>query len=324
MKIKCGPPLMEALDLVYRANRPALLEGTHGVGKSEIVKDTAERLRIGYIVRDLSLMEPPDLVGLPTHKDGRTSYAPPDFLPREGKGFLMLEELNRSEKYMMGPCLQLLTERRLNDYQLPDGWLPIAAINPSAEGYAVQELDPALRSRFVTLEVEPDVRLWLEWAKANNIHRAVQQYVARAPDIFDTTNPRSWAYVSSLLQAAPGGRDAARNLLLPTVAGLVGDAHARALLKTWGGNDGALVTTDAVLGRYRAVQARIREWKAAKNTAELKAIAHAVQISLQSSEMCDNMRDNNRMQKNLEAFIGDLPADIGRKVRAMAEERGVL
>jgi MoxR-like ATPase len=90
------------LALAYRARRPVLLEGPTGIGKSEIVRHVADALGIETIVLDLSLLEPPDLVGLPVITSGsgapRTTYALPEVLPTSGAGILMLEELNRAER----------------------------------------------------------------------------------------------------------------------------------------------------------------------------------------------------------------------------------
>ena len=127
-----GPALIELLTLAHQANVPAILIGPHGIGKSEIAAAAAAAMGIDFITRDLSLMEPPDLVGLPQIKDGATSFLPPDFLPREAGrgGLLLIEEINRAPRYMQSSCLELLTSRRLNSYSLPKNWLPIACINP--------------------------------------------------------------------------------------------------------------------------------------------------------------------------------------------------
>src|SRR6185369_954716 len=115
-----------------------------------------ERLGIGTVVLDLSLLEPPDLVGLPVIKDGRTTYAVPSALPGDGAGILMLEELNRAERYIQQPALQLLTARRLHEYELPPGWVCFAAVNPASGDYHVTTLDRALRARFLELSVRAD------------------------------------------------------------------------------------------------------------------------------------------------------------------------
>ena len=161
MPIKAGKPLVELTRLCYEADQPLLLVGRHGVGKSVLLAQAAAELGIDYLCRDLSLMEPPDLVGLPRLDGPVTRYSPPSFLPAGGKGLLVFEELNRCPPYMRAPCLQLLTGRVLNDYTLPAGWVPMAAINPADQGFEVDDLDPALRSRFVQAFVEPDREEWL-------------------------------------------------------------------------------------------------------------------------------------------------------------------
>jgi MoxR-like ATPase len=151
--IKIGKPLIDLLKLCYMGNRPVLLSGRHGIGKSESLEAAAAEMTISCISRDLSLMEPPDLIGMPRVAKDVTRYSPPAFLPTTGKGILVFEELNRCPSYMRAPCLQLLTARQLNDYTLPPGWLPVAAINPPETDYEVSELDPALLSRFVQINV---------------------------------------------------------------------------------------------------------------------------------------------------------------------------
>ena len=134
LAIPVGPRLERVLSIAYRARRAVLLEGPTGVGKSEIIRRVASELGIGTAILDLSLLEPPDLVGLPFVKDGRTEYALPHVLPREGAGILLLEELNRAERYIQQPALQLLSARRLHEYELPEGWICVATINPQDYG----------------------------------------------------------------------------------------------------------------------------------------------------------------------------------------------
>jgi hypothetical protein len=324
MKLKAGPPVIELLSLAYKADKPVLLEGPHGVGKSQLVEQAAEKLGIGFLVRDLSLLEPPDLTGLPVVKNGQTGYAPPSFLPTSGKGILAFEELNRAEKYMMSPCLQLLTARCLNDYKLPKGWLPVAAINPDSEGYDVRPLDPALLSRFIRIAVEANVASWLTWADAHGIHQGVRRYVAAVPDIFAATNPRAWAYVSDLIAANGGGAAQNRQTLLAAISGLVGEIHAKAFLKRCSGIDDAPIGADTVLRNYRGVRARVTGWAKDQETDQLHSIAHATQVALQSSDLCEEIRGSKKMQSNLEDFIKDLPGDLGKKVQQAAKSGGAL
>ena len=323
MKCKAGSEIIELIALAYRANQPVLLEGPHGVGKSQLLEEAAGHLGIEVIVRDLSLMEPPDLIGLPTQVNGRTMYAPPSFLPSKGQGILVFEELNRSERYMMSPCLQLLTARSLNDYRLPSGWLPVAAINPAGENYDTRELDPALLSRFLRIQVEADVKSWLAWASTNGVHPAVQKYVSALPSIFDSTNPRSWTYASNVLAAFTMNDKESRHTLLAALAGLVGEAHAKAFLKVYRNNE-VMVSPDQVIRHYSSVRASVLSWRKDKRTDMLESIAHGVMVELQSATTCEEISSSKALSKSLREFIGDLPADIGRKVKSAAKNGGAL
>jgi MoxR-like ATPase len=168
-EVKVGEDLIKLTMLCFRANLPVLFEGMHGVGKSAVPKQAAERLKIGYRSVDLSIREPSDLVGNPKIDEakGVTVFFPPPELPREGdgSGILCLEELNRAPAYMRAPALQLLTERVVHNHALPNSaterWLPMATINPSDSIYDVFLLDPALLSRFVVIRVVADRREWL-------------------------------------------------------------------------------------------------------------------------------------------------------------------
>ncbi len=103
MTIKAGNAVVDLIELAHAADQPVLLVGRHGVGKSSFFEDAAERLGIGLIVCDLSLMESVDLIGIPkVNPEGRTIYAPPAFLPTKGEGLFVLEELNRSSPSCAG------------------------------------------------------------------------------------------------------------------------------------------------------------------------------------------------------------------------------
>src|SRR5262249_44530712 len=144
--------------------------------------------------RDLSLMEPVDLVGMPRIESNRTVFCPPSFLPAGGEGVLLFEELNRASAAVRTPCLELCTRRRFNDYRLPDGWSIAAAVNPAGGDYHVDELDLALVSRFVRVTVEAGLTEWVTWAREHEVHKDVIDYAESDTSIFEDpqSNPRSW------------------------------------------------------------------------------------------------------------------------------------
>ena len=323
MGTKAGRPLIEMVKLGYAAKRPLLLVGRHGVGKSELLEQAAAELGIGYICRDLSLMEPPDLTGLPKMDGEVTRYLPPAFLPTGGKGLLAFEELNRCPAFMRAPCLQLLTSRSLNDYTLPPGWLPVAAINPSDAGYEVEELDAALLSRFVRVAVESDREEWLAWAREKGVHPGVIAYVASDATIFDRpeSSPRSWVYVSDLLHAAAETRPT-RETLREAVVGLVGATRAAAFLRTLHRDERPLSADDVLA--YARHSDRLRGWRASGRLDLVRASLLAIEKRLQAQGSYDEVRADHVAWKNLGAFLGDLPGDVQEEAMEFFEGRGYI
>jgi hypothetical protein len=314
--VAAGRPLLEILNLCYEASRSVLLKGGTGVGKSTLLESFAQRKKIGFICRDLSLMEPPDLVGLPKIQNGMTSFLAPEFLPRKGKGIFDLEEVNRAPEYMRAPCLQLLTARCLNDYRLPEGWLPVACINPAEDGYDAAELDPALLTRFVQINVVPSREEWVAWARENKIHDQVIAYVESDPGVFDSplSNPRSWSYVSDLLLAdLKLSTDPA--LLRAAVAGCVGPERATAFFG-FVKNGVRPLRADEILFAYRSRRKVLQSWVADGKLDLVEATMLNVEKYLQARSDFQSVQDQPSAWKSLGRFLSDLPGDL----RARAEE----
>ena len=321
--IPAGQPLIDLIRICYKANRPLLLSGKHGVGKSEILRQGAEALGIQFICRDLSLMEPTDLVGLPTAKGAVTTFLPPAFLPTAGRGILVFEELNRCERYMRAPCLQLMTARELNDYQLPPGWLQVAAINPPDTDYQVSELDPALLSRFVQVEVTPDRQVWLSWARGNGIHPSVLDYVEQDPTVFDAadSNPRAWVYVSDILHAAELDSTSPRHPNIRTaVLGCVGDERGRAFLAALNSPSQPIPAKQILCG-YNHYRDTLRNWVEAGRTDLLKSTLHGVLTTLQPEADFQVVHESPEQWRGLGMFFRDLPGDLHAEAENYFTER---
>lgn len=312
-EIPIGPHLQKMLAIAYRARRAVLLEGATGIGKSEIVHHVADALGLGLVCLDLSLLEPPDLVGLPTMASGRTVYAPPSILPREGSGLLLLEELNRAERHVQQPALQLLTARRLHDYELPAGWSCIAAVNPEDGDYHVTPLDPALRARFLQVRVCADRKAWLAWAARAGVHAAVQTVVRSHDRVFDEVPPRSWAYASDVLRAiAPEDRDDP-SLLHDVLVGYLGAIWTEVLISVLDRYAGELdIQPRQLLASYDedpGLQHAIRGYRAAGKTDVLSEIVHRLLRVLRSPEAVVLARAGELRLAAFEAFVADLEGD---------------
>lgn len=309
--VKAGRPLLPLIDVCCEADLPVLLIAGHGVGKSQLLEQAARRRGLDYRCLDLSIMEPPDLVGLPMITAKHTIYAPPAFMPTGGKGILVFEELNRAERYMRAPCLQLLTARRLNDYTLPRGWLPVAAINPPDGDYEVSALDPALLSRFMKVQLVPDIQEWLFWAGSHGVHPAVIRYVRSDSTVFDAaeSNPRSWAYVSNVVREFQKLRGVSRQCLRAAVCGLVGNERGAAFLATLKSIDSPLLAED-VLHDYPQHRDSVRGWIRDGHIDLVKASLLEVLKYLQPESDYAKARKSRKSWANLGRFLADLPGDL--------------
>lgn len=203
--------LKRLINICLKTQRPIMVGGQHGIGKSTILEQAAIEQGYEVCVIDLSLLEPADLTGLPYRDGDRTRFAKPVILPsgtRRGKkgGLLILEELNRTERLTRQPALQLLVKGTLNDYALPAGWTVAACINRTEEDqdtlYDVDELDDAMLSRFMCCTLVPSVAEWVSWARKAKLNDHVCRFVESNDLVFAKTNPRSWQYLSELLKEA--------------------------------------------------------------------------------------------------------------------------
>jgi MoxR-like ATPase len=316
-----GPRVETILELAYRARRPVLLEGGTGIGKSELVVHVAKKLGVQHVVLDLSLLEPPDLVGLPVVEGGRTRYALPHVLPREGRGILMLEELNRAERYIQQPALQLLSARSLHEYVLPEGWACFAAVNPENGEYQVTPLDAALRARFLQLPVRPDRASWLAWAGGQAIHPAVLAVVREHERVFEGAPPRSWTYVSQLLSAMTATELADTALVHDVVSGYLPAVWATALCASKQLTAGALgIDAHAMLCEYapKGPQAELlRGLKERGEVDKLDELSARLSAVLASPECGVLVEKKQLTMARLEALFADLPGDRREALQAV-------
>jgi len=314
-----GPRVEAILEVAYRARRPVLLEGPTGIGKSELIASVSKRLGIQHVVLDLSLLEPPDLVGLPIIEEGRTRYALPRFLPRDGEGILMLEELNRAERYIQQPALQLLTARVLHEYVLPPGWACFAAINPETGDYQVTPLDAALRARFLQVPVRADRASWLAWASAHGVHPAVMSLCRAHERIFVDVPPRSWTYASDVLRTMKPEELAQHALVRDVLSGYLPPVWVEALLST-GSLSARPIEIDvtAFLREYgpKTKHAELLQgWKTRGETDRIDELCAQLATLLSGPECGVLVAKKDVTLASLEALFADLPGDQREQVQ---------
>jgi hypothetical protein len=241
--------IQEVLDQLLSNTWPVFIWGSPGVGKSSVVRRVAEQNGLPLLDIRASLLDPTDLRGIPSIQDGRAVWCPPEFLPREEQppGILFFDELNAAPPLVQASLYQLTLDRRVGEYDLPEGWRIIAAGNRSEDVSIVFRMPAALSNRFIHVDFEIDFEDWRDWAVDTGIHPMVVGFLGvRRELLFDMRNtdrgfptPRSWEIVSDTLKAM-GGYQASRDLLL----GIVGEGAALEFL----GYCEAAITEEALMG----------------------------------------------------------------------------
>jgi hypothetical protein len=201
--------LYEALHALIGERVPLHIWGACGVGKSQIVSQVAADLQCEFLDVRAVQLDPVDLRGLPRITADQTEWVPPRFLPKEGKGILFLDELTSAPQMTQAGCYQLVLDRRLGEYVLPDGWAVIAAGNPASERGVHFSMPRPLRNRFVHLDLEPDLDDWSKWAIKAGVRAEIVAFLRFKPELLhtsDTTSdanawptPRSWEMASNVL-----------------------------------------------------------------------------------------------------------------------------
>jgi len=204
--------ISQAVRTLVDARQPVFIWGGPGIGKSAVVAQLASEMKVP--LRDVRalLLDPVDLRGLPfLGNDGRSKWATPDFLPQDGSGILFLDELNAAPAMVQASCYQLVLDRKLGDYALPEKWAIIAAGNRDSDRAVTTRMPSPLRNRFVHLEFEVDLQEWSEWAIRNAIRAEVIAFLRFRREllsVFDRDanafpSPRSWEFVSRILESQP-------------------------------------------------------------------------------------------------------------------------
>ena len=239
--------ISEATTLITRAfkkKRPVFLWGPPGIGKSELVKEIGDSGALGkthVIDMRLALFEPTDLRGypVPNMETGVMQWLPPADLPSKELAkkydtvIVFLDEMNSAAPSVQAAGYQLILNRRIGQYELPDNVVMIAAGNRETDKGVTYRMPKPLENRFVHFELRVDFQDWLNWAVMNEVNPDVVGYLSFAKgDLYNFdpqsssrgfATPRAWTFTSELLE---GEDDLSDSLQTDMVAGCVGEGIA--------------------------------------------------------------------------------------------------
>jgi len=212
MNIKEAKTILRKAVEENRTDLKFFLYGAPGVGKTQIITELANEFNLQLKVIRLAQVESIDLRGFPKIENKTTVWNPPVFLPIEGRdtgrGILFLDEFNRAPDDVQNAAMQVL-DRYIGEYRISKDWFVWAAGNPAEGAFKVKALDPAVISRFIKLEIQPNVQVFLEYCKERGLNPLIQGFLNWRPDLLyqpptrkdeSFPCPRTWEYCSKILQ----------------------------------------------------------------------------------------------------------------------------
>tara|TARA_A100001015_G_C14916868_1_gene682719 strand:+ start:88 stop:1149 length:1062 start_codon:yes stop_codon:yes gene_type:complete len=217
---------------VTDVRKPVLLRGRHGIGKSTVVYQFADKVGLPVVERRASQMTEGDLVGLPSIESNSTRFNPPDWFKAacDRPVVLFLDEVDRATLEVRQGIFELTDSRKLNGHTLHPDTLVFAAVNGGEHGaqYQVGEMDPAELDRWTVFDVEPSVEDWLSWAKDSDVSEVTWNFIntnrahLEHSDDFEPNkvypSRRSWERLDECLQQAELLEEASPTLYSLTAA----------------------------------------------------------------------------------------------------------
>jgi len=187
----------------------AMIWGAPGIGKSSIVRQVANANKLEFIDLRLSQLAPTDLRGLPVPKGDQSAWLPPEFLPTAGTGIVFLDEINMAPPAMQGVAQQLILDRRVGSYRLPDGWFIWSAGNRKEDRAAVFDMPSPLANRFIHLSLESCLEDFRHYAFKAEFDDRLMAFLSFREDLLHKMlegenawpSPRSWEMANALLQS---------------------------------------------------------------------------------------------------------------------------
>lgn len=207
-----------SINHAIRKKRPIFLWGPPGIGKSEVVEQIGASINAHVIDVRLSLWEPTDIKGIPYFDPtvGKMVWGAPSELPDAEMAaqyeniILFLDEMNSAAPAVQAAAYQLILNRKVGTYKLPDNVMIVAAGNRESDKGVTYRMPAPLANRFVHLEMQVNFDDWFQWAVDNGIHQDVVGYLTFAKkDLYDFdpkaasrsfATPRSWTFVSELIE----------------------------------------------------------------------------------------------------------------------------
>ncbi len=206
--------------------RPIMLLGAPGLGKTAIMSQIAAELGIGYVPYTITHHTRQSAIGLPMiekavygdEECAVTRYTMSEIIASvydairiygKKEGILFIDEINCVSETLAPAMLDLLQNKKFGPHLIPEGWVLVAAGNPPDFNDSARDFDVATLDRVRIIEVEQDADVWLKYAMSIGINEAIIYYlkvkpqnllkIERTVDGTHFVTPRAWEDLSVIL-----------------------------------------------------------------------------------------------------------------------------
>ena len=207
-----------------RKKVPICIWGPHGIGKTEMLKSVANELTIEEersedekwlftSIAPAQFEEMGDLLGMPSidpgilddPSDDKTILVPPEWTPfmveqkrfeetgKHGPGIFLIDDANRADIRIISGIMQLLQDYELASWPMPEGWHIVLTANPPGGEYIVKEMDDAMMTRMLHIEMRYDEKVWARWAESQHIDPRGISFVLAYPELLEGHDDSWWS-----------------------------------------------------------------------------------------------------------------------------------
>lgn len=305
--------------------------GSHGNGKSQLVKQVADRLGIGFMDIRCALAEAGDFQGIPfVDSNNKMKFAESPLLPpmewstsknlKQQFGILFLDEINRARQDTLQCVFQLILEKKIGEhYKMPEGWAIVAAGNPNGEDYTVTDLDPALLGRFCHIQLTPTADEWLDHARDVKFRDDVRQFVMDNKKMLGNSTkgvtlehvqptPRGWEMLARMTDSLEA-LNFADECLLDVATGIVGGVAATEYVN-YRKTKFKRISTDDILNHYTKIRKFVQQLKEEGNQSLQKEAIDELLTGTKPLDVKSILKDEKKLE-NVTTFLTDISADIG-------------
>lgn len=331
---------LKSVELVLSTEEVPLVVGESGIGKTALAKKLAKDNNWTLVTVDGNLLKEGEIGGLPTVESYESMDANGNRIEKKttiyaihnklreideeiDKGrsvLLFIDEINRCEHTVQQELMNLILNREINGYKLPENVKILAAMNPSSKygsdfDYQVVDMDAAQENRFVWLNMESDYNGWIKWAIGAGLETKVIEFISTFPEYLHKINdedvratPRSYERVSKTYKMYKEQQDTIpRSVFVNVIKGNVGKVIAEEFVSFVESNCSPLISFDDVFSKENLDEDVIDR---IKNESHTRLYISAMNILKTLENKIREDENNTLFISRFVEFLGQYPIDL--------------